>query len=314
MGLLMDMEQIHLPLAYLGAQEVLYETFGDRDGDQDTYKRAIDTAISLAQAIQGSNFSKVATIAERLELADAIAEETKASILAGGMVKRGERPYSRPLHELGAIGQLWKSRSGIPNLPGPISSMVVLGALGAGGGNLAGRFLGRAVDDEDQRAEIRRKTMRTGALMGLLPGLALGTLNYATGANPLVGSVIDNKKIAYDSGILPMIQVDRAESQIWNNPQISNSLPLHVQAQTAGLLRAAQNLPDKNRSNLVTPMDVTRAAIGMGSGYLSGQIVGKTLGFLFGLPPKAQDRLAQAGMTAGFLKSVVPMAYAGMGN
>jgi hypothetical protein len=40
-------------------------------------------------------------------------------------------------------------------------------------------------------------------------------------------------------------------------------------------------------------MDVARISAGMGSGYLSGAIVGKVLGTLTGMPGSTQDRLKQ---------------------
>jgi hypothetical protein len=47
----------------------------------------------------------------------------------------------------------------------------------------------------------------------------------------------------------------------------------------------------------------------MGSGYVSGLVVGKTLGALAGLKPEAQQSLQQAGTWAGLLTNVVPMAF-----
>ena len=49
--------------------------------------------------------------------------------------------------------------------------------------------------------------------------------------------------------------------------------------------------------------------MGMGSGYVSGMLVGKALGALAGLKPHAQKQLQQAGTWAGFLTNVVPLAF-----
>ena len=49
-----------------------------------------------------------------------------------------------------------------------------------------------------------------------------------------------------------------------------------------------------------------RMAVGMGSGYLSGALVGKSPGALTGMPDSAQDELKSVGLWAGIAKSLVP--------
>jgi len=48
---------------------------------------------------------------------------------------------------------------------------------------------------------------------------------------------------------------------------------------------------------------------GMGVGYASGLVAGKVLGVLTGMPPDTQKTLADTGMYAGVVKSVLPMVF-----
>jgi len=47
----------------------------------------------------------------------------------------------------------------------------------------------------------------------------------------------------------------------------------------------------------------------MGTGWLSGMLVGKTLGALAGLRPESQKTLQQTGVWAGVLTNVVPKLF-----
>lgn len=80
---------------------------------------------------------------------------------------------------------------------------------------------------------------------------------------------------------------------------------------TMGALHAAQQMPGGKGSEWVTPTQMGRLAAGMGAGYLSGALVGGTLGALTGLPQGAQDTLKRTGMYLGIVKSVVPRLFGG---
>ena len=82
--------------------------------------------------------------------------------------------------------------------------------------------------------------------------------------------------------------------------------PRPIMAATTGLVDSAAAW---RRSPVVSPMDVGRIAVGMGSGYASGMLVGKTLGALAGLRPEAQKTLQRAGTWAGILNNIVPLAF-----
>jgi hypothetical protein len=52
-------------------------------------------------------------------------------------------------------------------------------------------------------------------------------------------------------------------------------------------------------------------ALGMGTGYATGALVGKALGVVTGMSPSTQNLLARTGMYAGLVKSVVPKLFGG---
>lgn len=104
------------------------------------------------------------------------------------------------------------------------------------------------------------------------------------------------------------IPVDQFNRVIWNDLSTAGGYtPPHLAAATTGLLQAASL--SQGGANFVTPMDIARIGIGMGSGYMSGLAVGKTLGALAGLRPEAQQSLQQAGTWAGLLSNIVPLAF-----
>jgi hypothetical protein len=65
----------------------------------------------------------------------------------------------------------------------------------------------------------------------------------------------------------------------------------------------------KGGVRFITPLDMAKAAVGMGSGYLSGLLVGKGLGALTGMPEGAQDRLKQVGTYAGVVANLIPAMF-----
>jgi hypothetical protein len=112
-------------------------------------------------------------------------------------------------------------------------------------------------------------------------------------------------KVAQDAGGLYVqdIPVDAFNRVIWQDP--NTSLPLR--AATTGLVEAASQ--SRGGIELISPYDIARVAVGMGSGLASGMLVGKALGALAGLTPGAQDTLKRTGMWAGALANLVPKAF-----
>jgi len=78
---------------------------------------------------------------------------------------------------------------------------------------------------------------------------------------------------------------------------------------TMGALAAAQQMPGGDQPGFVTPAQMANLAVHMGAGYLSGAVVGHTLGLLTGMPDSTVDRLKQTGMYLGIVKSVVPRLF-----
>ena len=52
-------------------------------------------------------------------------------------------------------------------------------------------------------------------------------------------------------------------------------------------------------------------AAGMGSGYMSGALVGKALGTMMGMPQERQEQLKSTGLWAGMIANLVPIAFGG---
>jgi hypothetical protein len=105
------------------------------------------------------------------------------------------------------------------------------------------------------------------------------------------------------------IPVDRFNRMIWDDPRVSNPMDIQTQAAASGLITGAAHLSGRRGTKFVTPMDVGRMAAGMGTGFLSGALVGKALGLMMGMPPSTQKLLKNTGMWAGLVTNLVPIAF-----
>jgi hypothetical protein len=110
--------------------------------------------------------------------------------------------------------------------------------------------------------------------------------------------------VMYQPG--PRIDGDQLMKMVWKQPEVRDQLSPAERSLFTGAMGGAQRL---SGSSYITPSDMGRLTAGMGVGYASGLIAGKVLGSLIGLPPAAQKTLANTGMYAGAIKSVVPMLY-----
>lgn len=267
----------------------------DRSYSRESFVAAIDVAVQSVEHIHRK-----------------VAEWTKEA--------DGEKPnYTRIL---GGLGQLWRSpeleKYGLQMHPSSLGQMLVLGGVGALGGNLAGRFVDWVAPSDTHKAS-RVGTM-IGALAGASPGLASAYLNPFMGKSILFDSYYDSPKQAgspeltekigstFMEGYQP-INVADFQTTLWRDPRMQ-TLPLQVQAGASGLVQLASTLPGGGGgTGFVTPFDIARVAVGMGSGLASGWLVGKTMGALFGTGQKTQDLLKNTGMAVGALKAVVPVAF-----
>ena len=103
------------------------------------------------------------------------------------------------------------------------------------------------------------------------------------------------------------IDKDRFNRAVWDDPY----LPDAYKGMTSGVMEGAAQVSDSDgySSSLVSPMDIARVGIGMGSGWASGLLVGKTLGALAGVTPQTQKALQAAGVFAGLIRGTVPRLF-----
>jgi hypothetical protein len=226
--------------------------------------------------------------------------------------------------------------------PNPLTAMLLTGAAGAGLGYVGSKAMNaftpnKYIDD--------KKRARNWAMIGGMLGLGIPGYLYARPALQLDGwpgmlgepplgpegvperrgyptpsrpsatpepelaklSQVDPilKKCAEDAGatFAPIVPVDA-----FNNVLINDQyLPPSLKAATMGLTTAAQL--SRGGAAMISPADIGRVAISMGSGWLAGMLVGKTLGALAGVRPEVQQTLQRTGAMAGLIKSVVPLVF-----
>jgi len=236
----------------------------------------------------------------------------------------------------------WKAYGGAQRImggPNPLTAALVGGALGAGLGYGGGWLTEKLFPKQYmERGKLRRNAAIVSGLLGAgLPLYAYGRPQMAehgfkglfqqgpywrnspatTAQQGLAKAsaefdleplpVDDFLKQATSAGgaFLPKISVDHFNRMILDDP----FTPQNIAAATTGLVSAAATA--HGGAKLVSPFDVGRIAVGMGSGAVSGMLVGKVLGALAGITPKAQQGLQRAGVMAGLLANVVPRAFGG---
>lgn len=230
--------------------------------------------------------------------------------------------------------------------PRPIAATLLGGLAGAGLGYGAGLLGENFAGGHRNRGRLRRTMALLGAGLGAAPGIGWGLYNTSQlGAKgffsgyPHHGPDVDNTlekhpdeqvygspagkvveaccredypflrtvKAAFGAGggLEEKIPVDAFNEVVWSSSDPFT--PPGLRAATVGLVESASL--SRGGSPFVTPGDIMRIGLGMGSGYLSSRLVGATLGAMAGLPPEAQQTLQQAGTWAGALKAVVPGAF-----
>lgn len=188
--------------------------------------------------------------------------------------------------------------------PTPLASILAGAALGGGVGYLGASALGSVLPRNWDKKRLRRNAAVFGALAGSAPGLEWGILNRFADEPFNSDAFLKESSL---SGLFNTIDVSSFNDTVWNDPRVANRLNPPTQAMLTGFVTGAANLPGKRTSSdVVTPLDMGRMAVGMGSGYASGVLVGKALGALTGMPEPAQDRLKSVGLWAGIAKSLVP--------
>lgn len=223
----------------------------------------------------------------------------------------GQVDGNRYARILGTLAGMWKSPDvKVPYNPSSLAQMLTLGGVGAAVGYMGGKLVNRFVPDDVIRAD--RAGAALGGLLGTTPGLASAYLNWHQGKPVWTDSFWNTKQssIGCNMYITQPINVQDFQRTMWQDDRIASAVPLNLRAGASGIVQAAANLPGKfHNSSFVTPFDIARVAVGMGSGLASGWLVGKTLGAIFGTGRKTQDLLKNTGMAAGALKAVIPVAF-----
>lgn len=204
--------------------------------------------------------------------------------------------------------------------PNPLTSLLASGLLGTGLGFGAGYLTEQVLPQSWQKGRLRR----TGAVLGGLAGSALPLtwmgLNAAQGKPFYAGipkraqAILDGlEKLGFDSGTgfdgpwPAPIYVPGFNADVWDDPRVVSQVPAPTRAALSGAVVGASAL--RGGSPIVTPMDMARLALGMGTGYESGAFAGAVLGALTGAPPAVKDKLKQTGVYAGALKGLVPILF-----
>lgn len=219
----------------------------------------------------------------------------------------------------------------IPGAPKPLAALLAGGLLGSGLGYGAGWAAEKVLPGNWEPGKLRRAWALAGGALGASPAVLRMMNNYSRGDSVLFGNDMDPGETdlsgttqrlqdqvfppgktasmtGYD-GVWPVINVPAFTAQVWHDPNIQRQIDLPTRAAATGLLRGASQM--NGGSPWVTPMDVGRMTAAMGSGYVSGAIIGKTLGALAGMPEETQDKLKNVGLWAGIVKTVVPLAFGG---
>ena len=239
---------------------------------------------------------------------------------------------------------------GIPSKPSPMFGTLLGGMAGAGLGYGLGALGETVMPRTWQRGRLRNSLAMLGGGIGAIPGLAAMGFNRA-GGDPLNGTDMlggkgydhntaiqaadafhnrqqngrwelmpwseyeqqyGKQSSADNTGLSAMYSFDPDEfnEMIWSDPRLSNRIDPPTRAAASGIVSGAANLPGKS-VKLVTPFDIGRMALGLGSGYLSGALVGKGLGLLMGMPEKTQETLKNTGMYAGLISNLIPAVFGG---
>lgn len=203
--------------------------------------------------------------------------------------------------------QTKSKRPGLKHLePGVMSSILAGGMLGTGVGYGAGAVASMFTPEDWDKEKLKRNAAIAGGLIGTVPGLQWGALNLFAN-KPFFSN--DFAKNASDSGLFAF-NVDDFTSTVWNDSRVAKRLDPQEQAALTGFVTGAANLPGKPTGNsYVTPLDMGRMALGMGSGYMAGAFAGRAIGSLMGMPEEKQEKLKNIGMWAGLAKSLVPILF-----
>jgi hypothetical protein len=223
----------------------------------------------------------------------------RTGAVAGGLL--GALPalwWGSIAHRKSPEGGGWKAwTKGWPFRPGDaaMSGDVGTGEWGSG----TGEWGSGTGEFGSGTGEVSLKTA-VAAAMALLPGNEAPAYFTKVADFPDFGELTTGLDMVDQ---IPSIPTSDFNQTVWNDP----NTPYGIRATTTGVVNAASM--SRGGARMISPLDVARIGIGMGTGLASGLIVGKTLGALAGLRPESQRTLQQAGMWSGVLANVVPMIF-----
>lgn len=239
---------------------------------------------------------------------------------------------SQPIHRLAQYLGYLPGR--LPGAPSPLVAAISSGLLGAGlgygGGKLVETFL-----PETRSWGLAPRLALWGGLLGTVPAGIWALVNKGEGLPANSGELMEGEPLvspkpprtrevhledflekgsSFGFGQLgghPDYTFDAEEfnETVWEDPRVSNRLSTPTQAAATGLVTGAAHLSGSPR--LVSPLDMAKVTAGMGSGYVSGAIIGKALGALMGMPQSVQDKLKRTGVWAGVVANLTPLAFGG---
>lgn len=199
--------------------------------------------------------------------------------------------------------------------PQPLVSGLAGGILGAGIGYGAGWLGEKMLPEKWKRGKLRRSLAVMGGLMGAAPAAAWAASNvnnrkhWNAGEFNVPNINYDNtiphefgKISAMTSGYEPSIDSAKFQAMVFSE----GSLSPQIQAAATGLVAGASAI---GGTRFVTPLDMARMTAGMGTGYVSGALVGRALGAIMGMPEETQQKIRRTGMFAGIVANMIPLAF-----
>jgi len=234
--------------------------------------------------------------------------------------------------KLSDLGAPYRAAGQLAGGPTALTNGLVSGAIGAGGGYLAGSLMSNLLPEQ----YVNRKNLaRRMALMGGLGGMSLHIpeyianlrLNAQANKDPNdAKSVGDPKYLAslYGhpespsekwgsttgfTGMDSPIRVDAFNNVIWGstNGNPSTATPPVVAAATTGMLTGVQQM--YGNSNILTPRHMIMGLAAAGTDMATAHVAGATLGALGLITPKAQEKIRDMGLWSGMLRGVATSVF-----
>lgn len=217
---------------------------------------------------------------------------------------------------LSSLSAPHKAVGGMFGGPSALTNSLVSGAIGAGGGYLAGSLMSNLLPEEYVK---RKNVSRYLALLGGLGGAALHLPELA-------GNLRANKQVTGDSHIIQSFAAPHARQPFakagssnaaWDMPIRTDSFnralwadsttnqgftPPPVAAAASGLVTGVQQM--YGGSNILTPRHMLNGLIAAGVDMTTAHIAGSTLGALGLITPKAQQAIQATGLWGGLIRGV----------